>query len=65
MAKNSPFEFLQQVRSEASKVTWPTRKETTITTMMVLLMIVVASLFFMFADWVIRLFVAFVLGIGR
>lgn len=65
MAKNSPLEFLQQVRSEASKVTWPSRKETMITTAMVLLMIVVASIFFMFTDWVIRLFVAFVLGIGR
>ncbi|MBA4228962.1 MAG: preprotein translocase subunit SecE, partial [Hyphomonas sp.] len=31
MAKTSPLEFIQQVRSEASKVTWPTRRETLIT----------------------------------
>jgi preprotein translocase subunit SecE len=65
MAKSSPFEFLQQVRSEASKVTWPTRKETMITTAMVLLMIVVASLFFLFTDTMIRWMLALVLGIGR
>ncbi len=65
MAKSSPFEFLQQVRSEASKVTWPTRKETLITTGMVLVMIVVASLFFLFTDTVIRWVLALVLGVGR
>jgi preprotein translocase subunit SecE len=65
MAKSNPFEFLQQVRSEASKVTWPTRKETMITTAMVLLMIVVASLFFLLTDTVIRALLALVLGIGR
>lgn len=64
MAKPNPFDFLQQVRSEASKVTWPTRKETMVTTVMVLVMIVVASLFFMFTDWMIRLFLSFVLGVG-
>ena len=31
----SPFKFLQEVRSETAKVTWPTRRETTITTIMV------------------------------
>lgn len=65
MAKSNPFEFLQQVRSEASKVTWPTRKETMITTAMVLVMIVVFSLFFLLTDSVIRWLLALVLGIGR
>ena len=65
MAKSNPFEFLQQVRSEASKVTWPTRKETVITTAMVLVMIVVFSLFFLLTDTVIRWMLALVLGIGR
>src|ERR1700741_904420 len=36
MASTSPFEFLQQVRSEAAKVTWPSRRETLITTAMVI-----------------------------
>ena len=43
MAKSSPFEFLQQVRAEASKVTWPTRKETLVTTAMVFVMVVVGE----------------------
>ena len=61
MSKPNPFEFLQEVRSEAKKVTWPTQKETMITTGMVLLMVFVASLFFLFADWIIRLVVGLIL----
>ena len=53
MAKSNPFEFLQQVRAEGSKVTWPTRKETMITTAMVFVMVVLASLFFMGVDWIL------------
>jgi preprotein translocase subunit SecE len=61
----NPFEFLQQVRTEVSKVTWPTRRETVITTAMVLLMSVAAALFFLAADWVLSTVVTFVLGLGR
>jgi preprotein translocase subunit SecE len=64
MAKTSPFEFLQQVRSEAAKVTWPTRKETMITTGMVFVMVVLASVFFLVVDQVMRLGVSLILGIG-
>ena len=46
MAKVSPFKFLQEVRAEAQKVTWPTRKETTITTIMVFVMAAAAAVFF-------------------
>jgi len=60
----SPFKFLQEVRSETQKVTWPTRRETMITTAMVFVMVAVASIFFLVADQVIRLLVTFVLGIG-
>jgi preprotein translocase subunit SecE len=65
MAKSSPFEFIQQVRAEASKVTWPTRKETLVTTAMVFVMVVIASVFFLFADMIIRWGVGLVLGVGR
>jgi len=61
----NPFEFIQQVRAEAAKVFWPTRRETLITTGMVLLMAVFASLFFVVVDEVLRVGVGFVLGIGR
>ena len=59
-----PFEFLQQVRDEGRKVTWPTRKETRVTTLMVFVMVVVASVFFTVVDQVLRYAVTLVLGIG-
>ena len=61
----SPFRFLQEVRSETDKVTWPTRRETLITTAMVFVMVAVSSIFFLLTDQVIRVLVTFVLGIGR
>jgi len=64
MAKFDPFKFLQEVRAEAQKVTWPTRKETTVTTMMVFVMVVVASIFFLVADQIMRYGVGFLLGIS-
>ena len=63
MAK-SPFRFLQEVRSETSKVTWPTRRETLITTGMVFVMVAVAALFFFVADQVIRIAITFLLGLN-
>lgn len=65
MAKTSPFQFLQQVRAEASKVTWPTRKETLVTTGMVFVMVVIASLFFLVVDQLIHWFIGLMLGLGR
>jgi preprotein translocase subunit SecE len=49
MALN-PVKFLQEVRQEVSKVTWPTRNETFISTLMVLGMVALASIFFLLAD---------------
>jgi preprotein translocase subunit SecE len=64
MAKLSPFKFLQEVRAETEKVTWPSRRETIITTIMVFVMVAVASVLFLVADQIIRLAITFVLGIG-
>ncbi|NJL06865.1 MAG: preprotein translocase subunit SecE [Methylacidiphilales bacterium] len=64
MAKTNPLEFLQQVRSETEKVTWPTRRETAITTVMVLIMAVASAVFFMLVDWMIRLGLSALLSIG-
>ena len=64
MAKINPFKFLQEVRTEAQKVTWPTRRETAITTAMVFVMVVVTAVFFLLADQVMRLVVTYLLGIG-
>lgn len=64
MAKTNPFQFLQQVKNEAGKVTWTTRKETMITTVMVLIMVLLASLFFLAADQILSWAVSYVLNIG-
>ena len=64
MAKISPFKFLQEVRAEADKVTWPTRRETMITTAMVFVMVSITAVLFLVADQIIRIVVAFVLGMG-
>jgi len=49
-SKTNPFAFLQQVRTEVSKVTWPTRSETVTTTIMVFIMVILAALFFFTVD---------------
>ena len=61
----NPFQFLQDVRTEATKVTWPTRKETMITTGMVVVMVVLAAAFFVTVDQVVHFAVGFILGLGR
>ena len=65
MAKFNPFEFIQEVRQEVSKVTWPTWKEVWITTLMVLVMVTLASIFFLGVDQVLGRVINLVLGIGR
>jgi preprotein translocase subunit SecE len=62
MAKYNPIEFIQEVRQETSKVTWPTWKEVWITTLMVLLMVTLASMFFLLTDQVLGWLVRLVLG---
>ncbi|MDP2620779.1 MAG: preprotein translocase subunit SecE [Hyphomicrobiales bacterium] len=62
MAKTNPFEFIQQVRTEVAKVTWPSRRETAVTTLMVLVMAVLAALFFLAADQILAWGVEMVLG---
>ena len=65
MAKTSAVEFVQQVRQELSRVTWPTRKETLITTGMVFLMVFVAAIFFFVVDQVLSYAVRLVYGLGQ
>jgi preprotein translocase subunit SecE len=65
MAKFNPFEFIQEVRQEVSKVTWPTRKEVWITTLMVLVMVSLASLFFLVADQVLGRLIKLILRFGQ
>ena len=65
MAKSNPFQFMQQVRAEVAKVTWPTRRETIVTTIMVFIMVTLAALFFLLVDSTIGWLVGVVLGYGR
>jgi preprotein translocase subunit SecE len=64
MAKINPGQFVREVRQEVSKVTWPSRKETTITTGMVFLMVVLAALFFFLVDQILAFGVRQLLGLG-
>lgn len=61
----SVLKFIQEVRSETNKVTWPTRKETLITTGMVFVMAIFASIFFLLSDMIIHWAVGLILGFGR
>lgn len=63
MAKTNPFEFLQQVREEGAKVTWPTRRETMISTVMVFIMVAIAAVFFLIVDFALHSGVQWLLGI--
>jgi preprotein translocase subunit SecE len=62
--RTSPMVFLQQVRQEVAKVTWPSRRETLITTLMVFAMVLVSALFFFVVDQVINFAVGYILKIG-
>ena len=64
MAKSNPFTFVQEVRCETSKVTWPTRRETAVTTVMVFIMVILASVFFLLADWLMGQGIGLILGLG-
>jgi preprotein translocase SecE subunit len=64
-SKTNPFTFLQQVRSETAKVTWPSRRETMISTMMVIVMAFVAAIFFFAADQLLGWGVELLLGLGN
>ena len=63
MAKTTPGALFRQVRAEASKVVWPTRKETITTAIMVLIMTLILAIFFMGVDAVLRTIVDFLLGL--
>ncbi len=64
MAKTNPIRFLQEVRQEVSKVTWPTRKETSVSTAMVFLMVLLATIFFFLVDQILAKGVKLIFGLG-
>ena len=64
MAKTNAAEFVQQVRQELARVTWPTRKETLVTTGMVFVMVFIAAAFFFVVDQALSYGVRLVFGLG-
>ena len=63
MATPNPLKYLQEVRQEVNKVTWPTRQEVLISTIMVLVLVTLASVFFLAADQIISWLVQLMLSI--
>jgi preprotein translocase subunit SecE len=64
MAKTNPGEFVQQVRREMAKVTWPSRRETMVTTIMVFIFVAISCVFFLLVDQVLSIGVKAILGLG-
>ncbi len=60
----NPLQFLQEVRAETAKVTWPTRREVLLTTVMVFIMAALTSIFFFLVDTIIRFGLQSVLGLS-
>ncbi len=63
MARTNPLQFIQQVRSEVSKVTWPARREVFLTTVMVFIMATLTAIFFALVDLAIRSGLTGILGL--
>ena len=60
----NPLRFLQEVKQEAFKVTWPTGKETMQGTLMVVAMAIIASLFFLLLDQVLKFLLELLLKVS-
>ena len=60
----SPFKFIQGVKNEAFRVSWPTGKETLTGAVMVVLLATVASIFFLILDQILKFFLNFALTIN-
>ena len=60
--KTSPVEFARQVKAETKKVTWPSRKETTISTIMVFIMVTISALFLFTTDQIVASIIRWILG---
>ena len=60
----NPIKFIQEVKQEAFKVTWPTGKETLQGTLMVAAMAIIASIFFLLLDQLFQFILGIILKIG-
>ena len=60
----NPLKFIQEVKQEAFKVTWPTGKETLQGTLMVVAMAIIASLFFLLLDQILKFLLELLLKVS-
>ena len=60
----NPLKFIQEVKQEAFKVSWPTKKETLQGTLMVFAMAVVAAIFFLLLDQILKFFLELLLKVS-
>jgi len=60
----NPLKFIQEVKQEAFKVSWPTGKETVQGTLMVVAMAIIASLFFLLLDQVLKFLLEILLKVS-
>ena len=65
MARPKIGEFVNQVKTEATKIVWPTSRETVQTTIMVIIMTTILSLFFFGVDSVFKLIVGWLTSLAR
>ena len=63
--RTSPAQFFSQVRAEARKIVWPSRKETWITSVMVFIMVFIAAAFFWIVDTGLGFASRFILALGQ
>jgi len=59
------FRFSREVRQEAAKVTWPSRRETLQATLMVFVMVTLVAIFFLATDTILSFVMKSILGLGR
>ena len=64
MTKVNPGQFVREVRQEVDKVTWPTRKETSVTTVMIFIMVFILMIFFFSVYQILSWGIKLILGIG-
>ena len=60
----NPLKFIQEVKQEAFKVTWPTGKEVIQGSLMVVAMAIVAAIFFLLLDQILQFFLELVLKVN-
>ena len=60
--RTGPIEFIRQVRQEIPRITWPSRKETTVSTIMVFVMVIISAIFLFTVDQIVAFLIQLILG---